>query len=157
MKRTFIIVLSLITILCATINFGGCGGHTCNYSWTGVYDSTCNKKGVLEGICSECGDKTYVDLEKKEHDYDSNDICKYCGEERGKFYVDSSSTLGWTIDSVKEKISAYGGNNFFVNYFSLKDIYTYNGNLILGFDDYVISAGNVYTNYDNEDSNLNVI
>lgn len=159
MKRIITLVLSLIMVLCATINLWGCSGHVCKYSWTVVYDSTCEKEGVLEGICSGCGDKTYVDLEKKEHDYDTDNICKYCGEEKGKFYVDSSSTLGWTIDSVKEKINAYGGNNLFVDYygFSIKDIYTYNGNLILGFGNFVISAGNVYTDYDNEDINLNII
>ena len=68
MKKLPMSILSGILTL-STLTFSGCnlfaGEKTHTYKWYVAKEATCKETGILEGICEECGDKKFEEIQKK--------------------------------------------------------------------------------------------
>ena len=74
-KMLLLFVLTVMLILSLT----SCDlFHDHVWQYRMVKEVTCTSKGIIELICTDCGEKDYVELEMIEHDY-RDGVCFNCG------------------------------------------------------------------------------
>lgn len=79
------VAAGLLAAVCALAAFGaGCGEKVCEHDFTHyiILEPECEKDGLLESICKNCGKKQYSDIAATGHDY-ADGVCTRCGKTQG--------------------------------------------------------------------------
>ena len=79
---------------------------THEYTWYVVENATCAKEGKLEGICQNCGEKTYQTLVVLAHDYEDG-FCEVCGAPEGGELI-SNKKIGWSLSDLYDRSRVLG-------------------------------------------------
>ena len=74
--------IGAVVIVGAILLLAGCGEevHTHTFQNYIVKQPTCVEAGLLEQVCSECGEKVYSDLQALGHSF-VNGVCERCGQQ----------------------------------------------------------------------------
>lgn len=115
-------ILILVCLIMLSLNiFTACGGCNHDYEYSVVVDATCEKEGILEKICKNCGNKGYEEIRIKEHDF-VDGVCSECGIEKGVTKLPEGQTLGYTLDKIDEMANSYGHSEEFLPSQFIKNI-----------------------------------
>ena len=111
MKRILVLLLVVAGLLLLT----SCSlFHQHEWQYRVVKDATCSEKGLLEILCTGCGEKQYADLEPDAHSYVGN-VCIKCGTHAtAKQMTRVTLTLGtdtsgkWSFQSIYDLARTFG-------------------------------------------------
>lgn len=97
--------------LSAALLFSGCAPqqHVHSFQSYIILEPTCEDEGLIEQVCSECGEKTYIELVATGHRW-VNGVCSVCGERETVTDPPDSVdlTLFTTIDEIYEQSTLLG-------------------------------------------------
>ena len=109
MKKSKIFLISFLTCLCLFVFLGACDKekHVHNYESYVYKEATCTQEGLMEVVCTECGDKNYVEIPK--HKFFGG-VCSWCLTSNIVSSLNQGQNLGYTYEDIEEKIKGYGYN-----------------------------------------------
>lgn len=111
MKRKLFAIGALCLCISGSVVFGGCNDE-CEHSWENyiAIQPTCAEAGLLERLCTVCGEKEYEDLAKTEHSFNEENICEICGEKNeAEITLPENTSYGWDMEAVYDTYLHYGG------------------------------------------------
>ena len=132
LKPLFTIALTLIIAL-FNVACDALSSHTHGYTWYPVKQATCEQEGQMEGICEECGYKTYTKIDKSSHEYSwTIQKAPTCTEE--------GASVGYCVHCytktekiIKTLSHQYDSNNICINCGSIKTATYLDANKKLGY------------------------
>ncbi len=101
MKKKWLSCILALFLGCNATVLAGCGNnkHTHDNKFYTAKQATCTEKGLIEILCSTCGEKSYQDTQPTGHSMTAG-ICVVCGYIEGANAPDSST--GNSTDSTQD-------------------------------------------------------
>lgn len=118
MKRKLFAIGALCLCITGSLAFGGCNDK-CDHQWENyiAIQPTCSETGLLEKLCTICGEKEYEDLAKTEHSFNEDNVCEICGEENdAEITLPENTSYGWDMEAVYDTYLHYGGTETYSDF-----------------------------------------
>ena len=118
MKKKLFAIGALCLCVLGSAAFGGCNDK-CEHDWENyiAIQPTCAETGLLEKLCTICGEKEYEDLAKTEHSFNEEGVCETCGEkDETEITLPENTNYGWNMDAVYDTYLHYGGTETYDNF-----------------------------------------
>lgn len=112
MKRKLFAIGALCLCISGSVIFGGCKDE-CAHEWENfiAIQPTCSETGLLERLCTICGEKEYEELAKTEHSFNEDNVCDICGEKNdAEVTLPENTSYGWDMEAVYDTYLHYGGS-----------------------------------------------